>query len=98
MEPCFVGRDGAPWVAILQGLGDWVVPSRVIGGGEEEVEEEEGAVAAGAGARGLLCWGRTPRTGRPAGGGWGFLLASDKRTVTSPARGKTPHGGVVSVS
>lgn len=72
---------------ILQGLGDWAVPSRVIGGGEEE---EEGAVAAGAGARGLLCGGRTPRIRRPAGEGWGFLLASDKRTATSPARGKTP--------
>lgn len=46
LEPCFVGRDGALWVAILQGLGDWVVPSRVIGGGEgEEREREAGTVA-----------------------------------------------------
>lgn len=76
------------------GLVDWAVPSRVIGGGEEE----EGAVAAGAGARGLLGVGRrTPRIRRPAGGGWGFLLASDKGTVTSSARGKTPLR-IVSVS
>lgn len=47
--------------------------------------------AAAEGARGAAM-GRTPPARRPEGGGWGFLLAPDKRTrMTSPARGKTSH-------
>lgn len=72
MEPCFVGRDGALWTAILQWLGDWVVPSRVIGGWEEEDDDEEGAVAAGAGARGAVLPGEEAADSQACGRRQGF--------------------------
>lgn len=98
-EPCLVGRDGAFRAAILQGSGTrQLLPGSLAAAGRRRRRRgrwQPGRALGGCGAGGG--WGRTPRICRPMDGGWNFLLASDKRAVTSPARGKTPRC-VVSVS